>query len=158
MTRLVAVGIVLVVVASGVGVAAADTPASTTQNAPAPSATTEATANESDDRQFGFRIKNTTDCGFTCRDVAIVTTNTGNETAENITVSTRLATGGTVVWQGDESVSELEPGEAMTVTKRVQLDFVDAVRVQQNGGYMTANTTVAWDGGEEQFTERRKVT
>lgn len=165
MTRLVALGIALIVVASGAGAVAADTtasatghggpPASTTQNAPA---ATDGAANQSDDRQFGFRIQDTSDCGFTCRDVTITTTNMGNETAENITVSTQLTAGETVVWEGNESVAELEPGESMTVTERVRLDFVDAVQVQQNGGFMTANTTVTWDSGQEQFTERRKVT
>ena len=166
MVRLVALGVVLLVVASGIGsgaAAAAGSPAangatiaSAAQHAPA-SAATDSAANRSDDRQFAFRIQRVSDCGFTCRDVTITATNTGNATAENVTVQTRLKTGERVVWRGNESVAELGPGESTTVTKRVTVGYFDALAVLANGGDVTANTTVAWDSGTETFTERRKV-
>jgi hypothetical protein len=166
MVRLVALGVVLLVVASGLGPGvstAAESPTvndatidSAAQHAPT-SAAADSAANRSDDRQFDFRIQRVSDCGFTCRDVTITATNTGDATAENVTVQTQLATGERAVWRGSESVAELGPGESTTVTKRVTVGYFDALAVLGNGGDVTANTTVTWDSGSETFTERRKV-
>lgn len=143
----------MLVVASGVGgvATAAPTPQTNHSGASSPA------ADGADDRQFAFNIRNTSDCGFTCRDVTIRITNTANTTAENVTVSTQLAAGDNVVWTGEESVEELAPGESKTVTERVRIDYIDAFVVQRNDGYLTANTTVTWDSGQESFAERRKV-
>lgn len=142
----------MLVVVSGVGGVASAATAPSTNQTDASSA-----ADGPDDRQFAFDIQNTSTCGFTCRNVTVTATNTGNTTAENVTVSTELSVGDTVVWEGNDSVENLEPGESVTVTKRVQIDYADALLVQRNDGYMTANTTVTWDDGQETFTERRKV-
>lgn len=171
MVRPLAIGVALFVVLSGAGAVVSGTPtassadpsadapsASTVQQAPEGTTATETgTANESEQRQFDLSIENISECGLSCRDVTVSAVNTGNTTAQNVTVETQLEAGETVVWRGNDSVSELEPNESSTVTKRVQLGPFEAYAVQQNDGYLTANTTVTWDGGNETFTERRKV-
>jgi hypothetical protein len=169
MVRPLALGVVLLLVVSGAGAvvsgasatapaadAAVDVSPATADEQPASTAD-DATANQSEQRQFAFSIENVSDCGVTCRDVTVTARNTGNTTAENVTVETQLIAGEKVVWQGNESVDQLEPNESTTVTKRVRLGIFDVVAVEQNDGYVTANTTVTWDGGNETFSERRKV-
>jgi hypothetical protein len=172
MARLLALGVVLLLLGSGAGAVVAGASAT----APAPgasadaspssstappleraSASDDATANRTDGRQFEFSIRTVSTCGLTCRDVTVSATNTGNATATNVTVETRLEAGETVVWRGNESVERLEPNESATATKRVRFGVFDAIQVRQNDGYVTANTTVTWDGGRETFDVRRKV-
>ena len=171
MVRPLALGVALFVVLSGVGAITWGTATASSTNRPADvssvsiaqyspegtSTTETGAANESEQRQFDLDLENVSECGATCRDVTVTAVNTGNTTARNVTVETRLEAGDTVIWRGSESISELEPGESATVTKRVQLGLSEANQLRQNDGYVTANTTVTWDGGNETFTDRRKV-
>lgn len=168
--RALTVGAVLLLVLSGTGAVAgapaaggAGGPGSTSagsvaQHSPdSPSTGNPATANQSDRRQFDFAIRNVSSCGVACRDVTVTAVNTGDTTARDVTVVTRLEAGGPVIWRGSESVERLDPGESTTVTKRVRPGPFGLIRVQRNDGYVTANTTVTWDGGRETFSDRRKV-
>lgn len=107
---------------------------------------------------FQFRILNTTSCGNTCRDVTVRLTNDGRETATGVTAQSRMYAGGGQIWSGTEDIGTVEPGESVTRTKRVKLGVFDAAKVQQNGGYVTIETTVTWDDGSQTFTQRVKAT
>ncbi|ADQ68263.1 hypothetical protein C499_14880 [Halogeometricum borinquense DSM 11551] len=165
--RIFTLGVVVLVVASGIGAGAIPAAQASVGDAPVTSAPQDvsdsaaspnSTADQSDDRQFEFDIWNISTCGFTCRNVTITATNTGDEMAKDVTVQTQLETGDTVVWQGNESVSELDSGESKTMTKRVQVGLLDALSVKRNDGHVTANTTVTWNSGNETFTDEWKVT
>ena len=172
MVRPFALGVALFVVLSGAGAVTWGTATASSTNlsadvssvsiaqySPEDTSTTETgTANESEQRRFDLDLENVSECGVTCRDVTVTAVNTGNTTARNVTVETQLEAGDTVVWRGSESVSELEPNESATGTKRVRLGLSEVTQLRQNDGYVTANTTVTWDGGNETFTNRRKVT
>ncbi|SFR35624.1 hypothetical protein [Halogeometricum limi] len=155
MVRILTLCVALLLVCSGFGVVAADATVQTTTETP--SAPTDQSENATDERQFDFSVGNVTNCGLTCRDVTVTAVNTGDEAAANVTVATWLLAGDTVVWNGTETVDSLDANESVTVTKRVQVGFFDALAVMRNDGYVTANTTVSWDAGEEAFSERRKV-
>ena len=171
MVRPLTLGVLLVVVVSGTGGVAAGTPAPADASGPdvasstpvvqhsldRTSTTDPATAQLAESTQFNFTIRNVSTCGVACRDVTVTAVNTGDATARDVKVVTRLEAGENVVWRGSESIEELEPGESTTVTKRVRLGPFELVQVQQNDGYVTGNTTVTWDGGRETFSERRKV-
>ncbi len=107
---------------------------------------------------FQFRILNTTSCGNTCRDVTVRLTNEGRKTATGVTAQSRIYADGDQIWSGTEDIGTVEPGESVTRTKRVKLSYFDAAKVQQNGGYVTIETTVTWDEGSQTFTQRVKVT
>lgn len=161
MVRLSALGIVVLLLVSGVGgvafgAAGAAGPAAGDASDRAPTA--DPSANQSDDPQFDFDLVNATECGINCREVTVRATNIGNDSVSNVTVSSRLESGERVVWRGTDSVDRLEPGESAVVTKQVRVGFFDAVAIQQNGGWVAANTTVSWDDRSETFVERRKVT
>lgn len=161
MVRLSILGVVLVLLLSSVGGVVSGATGAT---GPAVVDTadrgqvTGTAANRTADSQFDFALVNTTNCGIACREVTVSATNVGNDTVSNVTASTRLVTGERVLWEGSETVERLGPGESATATKQVQIGFFDAIAVRQNGGWVTANTTVTWDGGRETFVERRKVT
>jgi hypothetical protein len=55
-------------------------------------------------------------------------------------------------------VGTLPAGETATRTERVTIGVFDAAKIQANGGYVTIELTVRWDGGEDTVTERRQVT
>lgn len=112
-------------------------------------------------RPFGFAIERIEDCGRTCRDVTSTVTNRQETTAGNVTVYTRIYVGndtdGDVAWEGTEPVGTLEAGESHTATRRVELSYSDAFAVEQNGGWVTVQTTVETDTQTTTFTEQRRV-
>ncbi|RDI71426.1 hypothetical protein [Halopelagius longus] len=172
MSRVLTFGAVLVVLVSGAGgVVAADAAGSsfasgtadTSQAAPAGQNDRSAAAQVKGDSRngnlrFDFRIQSIERCGLTCRDVTVAATNTKSTTARNVTFVTKMYAGDTLVWRGNETFRKVEPGETKTTTKRVNLGLVEAAQVRGNGGYVTAETNVTWNSGNESFSERRKVT
>ncbi|SFF87034.1 hypothetical protein SAMN04488063_0596 [Halopelagius inordinatus] len=171
MTRVLALGAVFLVLVSGAsGIVAADAanpPSAGESTGSAQAAAAErsgtnpaqvGTVNQNENLRFDFEIRTIEHCGLTCRDVTVAATNTQRTTARNVEFVTQMSAGDDVVWTGNETFRKIEPGETKTATKRVSLGFFDAVKVRQNGGYLTAETTVTWDSGSESFTERRKVT
>lgn len=110
---------------------------------------------------FGFTIDSIEQCGRTCRDVTSTLTNQQETTAEDVTVYTRIYVGngtdGDVAWGGSEPVGTLESGESYTATRRVELSYSDALAVEQNGGWVTVQTTVQTSEQTLTFTEQRQV-
>ena len=110
---------------------------------------------------FGFVIDNIEECGQTCRDVTSTLSNQQDATAENVTVHTRILAGqgtdGDVVWRGSEDVGTLPAGESYTTTRQVELSFADALTIENNGGWITVQTTVETADGSVTFTDERQV-
>jgi len=121
--------------------------------------TTAATSTETP--PFGFVIDDIEECGRTCRDVTSTVTNRRDATAENVTVSTRIVAGrgidGDQIWQGTEGVGTLSAGESYTATKRVQLSLADGLKIENNDGWITVQTTVETEAGAVTFTDQRQV-
>ncbi|EJN60972.1 hypothetical protein [Halogranum rubrum] len=107
--------------------------------------------------EFAFAVRNIENCGQTCRDVTVELTNTMDSPATDVEVNTRITTDGDEIWSASESFDEVDDGASKTETKRVKLGYFDAAKVKQNGGTIRIKTTVAWDGGEQTFSETRKV-
>jgi hypothetical protein len=107
--------------------------------------------------EFDFTVRDIEECGRTCRDVTVGLTNTMNTTATDVEVTTRIYTGESEVWSASESFSEVAAGASKTQTKRVKIGYLDAAKIEQNDGEVRIETTVTWDGGEQSFSERRKV-
>lgn len=116
-----------------------------------------ATTTESAPATFRFDVRSVEECGTTCRDVTVSVRNRGGTDAENVDVSVRLLTGDTEVWRGTQSFDRVDAGEARTQTRRINIGYVDGARIRANDGYVTIETTITWDGGEETFSERRQV-
>lgn len=111
---------------------------------------------------FAFSIDRIEDCGATCRDVTVTLFNEQNETAENVTVYTRVYAGNSTaeddrVWQGKEDVGTLDADSSVTKTQRVSLSYADGYAVKQNDGWVTIVTTVQSDDETVTFEERRDV-
>lgn len=114
--------------------------------------------NEPDDSdRFSVDADVVGDCGDRCRTVTANLTNTGNETAENVTTVTRIYTGNTQIWERTDDVGELSANESVERTTDISIGYLDSYRIIKNDGEITINTTVYWDGGNETFTERRTV-
>lgn len=112
---------------------------------------------------FTFSIEQIEECGSTCRDVTVTLNNERNQTAENVTVYTRIYAGNSTdeddrVWQGKKSVGTLDADSSVTKTQRVSLSYADAYAVKQNDGWVTIVTTVQSDDETVTFEERRDVT
>lgn len=106
---------------------------------------------------FAYSVDSIEECGQTCRDVTATITNDGNEMATNVTVETNIYTDGDLIWEGDEEIGTLEAGGEYTSTQRVELSFADATKVENNDGWITIETIVRFDGGQEVITEERQV-
>ncbi|WP_129114531.1 hypothetical protein [Halegenticoccus tardaugens] len=113
---------------------------------------------DGDDKRFRFAVERIEECGTTCRDVTVVVTNTGDRVDSEVVVVSRISADGDELWRGQETVDSMDRDERVTRTERVDLGYADAYKVQRNDGYVTIDTTIRWAGGEETFTERRKVT
>ena len=110
---------------------------------------------------FSFAVEQVEQCGQTCRDVTTSLVNQQSSEATNVAVETRIYAGnetsGDPVWTGEEDVGTLPAGELETTTKRVDLSLSDALAVEQNGGWITIETTVRPDDKSMRIVERRDV-
>lgn len=106
---------------------------------------------------YRFDIVNIEKCGDTCRDVTATLANTGQETRQNVRVTTEVYADDDLLWTGNETVGTLEPEESHTSTKRVKLSYWDGIKIKNNDGYVTIVTVVRSDSGTVRFEERRKV-
>lgn len=120
-------------------------------------ADTDTAANSSGNTSFGLTVTEVSSCGDTCRDVTARLTNTGTETASDVVVEVSIYTGGEEIWTDSYRVGSLEAGEAVSSTRRVELGFGEAFRVQQNDGWITIETVIRSDSGTEVIKERRQV-
>jgi hypothetical protein len=115
------------------------------------------TTTDSTSTPYRFEIVNIEECGDTCRDVTATLTNTGQETRQNVRVTTEVYADDDLLWTGNETVGTLEPDESHTSTKRVKLSYWDGVKIKNNDGYVTIVTIIHSDSGTVRFEERRKV-
>lgn len=111
---------------------------------------------------FAFSIDQIEECGTTCRDVTVTLYNQQNETAENVTVYTRIYAGNSTaeddhIWQGKADVGTMSADSPVTDTKRVSLSYADAYAVEQNDGWVTIVTVVQSDDETVTFEEQRDV-
>jgi len=176
MPRPLVTGIVIVLVvgaAAGAGLLALGGPGAVVDGGDAPdgtdgteagstdggdSTTTTATPQMADtEAAFVFAIDDIQECGDTCRDVTATLSNDGGEAAANVTVETNVYTDGDLIWEGDEDVGRLDAGGEHTSTKRVELGYSDALKVENNDGWITIETIVRFEDGQQVFTEERQV-
>jgi len=110
---------------------------------------------------FQFQVLSIESCGQTCRNVTARLTNNQDREATGVTVYTRIFAGngtdGDVVWQGQQDVGTLGPGESYTGTRQVNLGVMDAYKIQQNDGHVTIQTTVKTDQRTATFVSYRDV-
>jgi len=112
---------------------------------------------------FSFTVGEIENCGLTCRDVTATVTNTGNGTASNVTVSTRLFAGENttdpeaLIWEDSEDVGTLDGGESYTTTEQLSLSLQEASQVRQTDGWITIQTTVESEERTVTFQRSRQV-
>lgn len=116
-----------------------------------------ASASASPERPFTLRIRNVEKCGRACRDVTVALVNDGGTPRTGIEAATTMYAGDDVVWEDEASIGRLGPGESTARTERVKVGFVGAAKIKRNGGTVTVETVVRWDGGSTTFTERKRV-
>lgn len=96
-------------------------------------------------------------CGTTCRQVTATIHNNGNIDAHNVKVTSTITTGGTVIWEGKESIGTLTPGQIYTTTRTIEVGYWDALKIKQNGGTVTIKTVVTSDEKTIELSEERKI-
>ena len=106
---------------------------------------------------FKFVIQNITECGDTCRVVNGSVVNQQDTTAEDVTVRSEIYTGGDKIWEGSSDAGSLEPGETFSDTKRVELSYSQAYKVQQNDGDILVKTYVETSETTYVFKDERNV-
>lgn len=112
---------------------------------------------------FSFIIDEIEECGQTCRDVTATLHNTQDETATGVTVFTRVFAGEDntadedLVWEGKEEVGTIEASASHTTTRRVELSLQDARKIDQNGGWITLQTSVQTDDQTVTFSDSEQV-
>lgn len=106
---------------------------------------------------FAFVIQNISECGNTCRIVNASIVNQQDTTATGVSVRSEIYTGGDKIWQGSSDVGSLESGESYSDTKRVELSYGEAYKVQQNDGEILIKTYVVTDDATYVFKDRRNV-
>ncbi|QCJ47301.1 MULTISPECIES: hypothetical protein [Haloprofundus] len=109
------------------------------------------------DQPLRFSVGEIEECGTTCRDVTAQVKNTGNESVDEIDVTVRIFADDDEVWDGSVEVGSVDAAETQEQTIRVELGYLDAMKIKQNDGYITVRTTVTTDEGTFEFEERRKV-
>lgn len=121
-----------------------------------------ATANRSDGSDDGADVVFELDpyeieaCGFTCRNVTTTITNAGSDDATNVRVSVTVSAADEVRWETDEAVDRLEAGAAITRTKRVDLEFSEALEIRDEG-WLTVETIVESDQQTERFVRETEI-
>ncbi|MBP1986111.1 hypothetical protein [Halolamina salifodinae] len=115
------------------------------------------TATASQPDPFAFVIENISECGDTCRVVDASIVNQQDSAATGVTVRSEIYTGGDKIWEGSSDVGTLESGESYSDTKRVDLSYGEAYKVQQNDGKILIKTYVVTDGATYVFKDERDV-
>lgn len=136
--------------------------ATPTSSGGADSGTTATSGTAVPEPAFTFEVRQIESCGQTCRNVTSSVSNTGDEDATDVTVYSRIFVGNStaqddLAWQGKEPVGTLNDSETYTATKTVELSYSEAFAIQQEGGWITVQTTVESDQKTVTFTERRNV-
>lgn len=111
---------------------------------------------------YYFTINSIEKCGQTCRDVTVTLTNNRNQTANDVTVYTRIYAGNNTdqsnkVWEGKEQIGTMQPNESVTSTKRVKLSYSEGLKVKNHDGWITIVTTVESMDVTITFKEQRDV-
>ena len=126
--------------------------------------TTVSTADGSGDGEpFTFGVDEVEECGQTCRDVTATLYNEQAEPASNVTADIRIYAGENntdaddVVWEGTVDVGTLDANASETTTQRIDLSFREALKVDNNGGWITIQTTVDSADTTVTFRESRQV-
>lgn len=145
------------------------TPAATaTPTATATPAPTDAGDAQSDEETaenlppFTFEIVDMEECGTTCRDVTVTLHNNQEQSASDVSVTTRIYAGKSTdendqIWRGDEEIGDMEAGDSETRTQRVELSTSEAFEVQRNDGWITIHTTVESRENTFTFEDERNV-
>lgn len=155
----VTAGLLVLAAVAAIGVAGAATgePASTEAvNVPAAADHTQQTAvNESE--RFSLDAEVVSQCGLRCRTVTANLTNTGSDAARNVSTETEVSAGGAQILTRVDPVGNVSANESIQRTADLSIGPMEAIHIFRNNGRITINTTVAWDGGEQTFTESRSV-
>nr|AGF93640.1 hypothetical protein FLSS-15_0001 [uncultured organism] len=106
---------------------------------------------------IAMRVRSVESCGTRCRAVTVALSNEGSAPATDVRVSTRITTGGSLVWDGRSDVGRLDAGRTVTRTRTVRVGYADAARIEANDGVVRIETTVRTASGTRVFTERRDV-
>lgn len=106
---------------------------------------------------FAFDIKQIKKCGSRCRNVTATLMNNGTAAAESVNVTTVVYTDGDRIWKGDAKVGLLEVNETYTSTRKITVSYTEAMKIKNNGGYITIRTVVRSANGTKVFEDRRKV-
>lgn len=136
---------------TGVDGGPAATPAS-----PAPTATTTETVSPATPA-LTMQVRSVEACGTRCRSVTVALSNNGAVPARDVSATTRITADGSPVWEGGSDVGRLAAGETVTRTRTVEVDYLDAARIEAANGVVRIETTVRTATGTRVFTERRDV-
>lgn len=106
---------------------------------------------------IAMRVRSVESCGTRCRAVTVALSNEGSAPATDVRVSTRITTGGSLVWDGRSDVGRLDAGRTVTRTRTVRVGYADAARIEANDGVVRIETTVRTASGTRVFTDERDV-
>jgi len=140
---------------AGTTTTGADGGSTPTPAATAAGATSQSTADSAP--AIAMRVRSIESCGSRCRSVTVALSNEGSAPASDVRVSTRITTGGTLVWEGESDVGSLDAGRTVTRTRTIRVGYADAARIEANNGVVRIETTVRTASGTRVFTERRDV-
>jgi hypothetical protein len=111
-----------------------------------------------DTRQFQFEVLDLESCGRTCRDANVELTNSG-DAAIDVAATSRLyagKAGDDKVWEGTEAIGDMDAGETVQRTIRIELNFVEASKLC-GANTVTLVTVVASTDHRQQFTSHPDV-
>lgn len=106
---------------------------------------------------FNLRQQNVTKCGMTCRVVTVTLTNMGNNMAKNISVESRIFAGDSHIETRQTTIRRLRPNETVVRTIRIDAGLQDVIRIKQNGGRITVQSTIKSDDHNMTKISQRKI-
>ena len=107
--------------------------------------------------EFEASTDNLTTCGTTCRNFTGQVTYTGEGTASDVRLDMRVTANGSELWTGNQSVGDLDSGEAYEVVQEADIGFGGASTVLSNDGYVTIWIEVHHAGESETLKTRLKA-
>jgi hypothetical protein len=91
---------------------------------------------------FTMSVVSMTECGTTCRDLAVRITNTGDRPQDSIGVLTTVSVGADRLWRDRSTIARLRAGQSRTLDKRVDVGPTGALKIGANDGYVLVVTRV----------------
>lgn len=112
---------------------------------------------QDEDVYFILNIDNIEECGYRCREVRTTLINNGTKQATSVKVNVKIYTGNELIWKDNKSIGTLKPNSPKIDTQQINVGIDDALKIQENNGWITIITNISSNQTNQQSITKEKI-